>query len=539
VNAEFCDKARRFRELLNSNQLEFIMEAHNGLSARIVERAGFRGIWGSGLSISASLGVRDNNEASWTQVLEVLEFMVDATSIPIMMDGDTGFGNFNNMRRLVRKLCNTGVAAVCIEDKLFPKTNSFIGDAQPLAEIEEFCGKIKAGKDSQLDDNFSIVARLEALISGWGMDEALRRAERFHAAGADAVLIHSKKSGADEILGFMQAWGNRCPVVIVPTMYYATPTEQFRRAGVSMVVWANHNLRAAIAAMRTTSRRIFEEKTLVNIEDSLPSVKEVFDLQENQELMEAERRYLPSRGRTISGIVLATSRGTPLGALTEDRPKCMVDVRGQPLLTHLSKVLRDAGVAPITVVRGYRKEAIDLKGLDYIDNDDFARSGELGSLVAASANLRGECLIMYGDMLFRRFILDDLLESPTDITVVVDGQRDAVAGPADLVRCSAKFLRSSAIPREGPVLLHSVGRHVSRDRADGEWIGLLRVKGDGCKRLAEEIARSAAEPDGGTARLPDVLERLIARGEKIGVVYISGYWMDVDTMTDVARAQTF
>ena len=122
------NRFQALRQLLLSPDLSFLMEAHNGLSAKIVEEAGFQGIWASGLSISASLGVRDNNEASWTQVLEVLEFMADATSIPMLVDGDTGFGNFNNVRRLVRKLCDRGVAGVCIEDKLFPKTNSFIGE---------------------------------------------------------------------------------------------------------------------------------------------------------------------------------------------------------------------------------------------------------------------------------------------------------------------------------------------------------------------------------------------------------------------------
>jgi len=137
-------KFKSFRELLQSGKTEFLMEAHNGLSARIVQEAGFAGIWASGLSISAALGVRDNNEASWTQVLEVCEFMSDATQIPILLDGDTGYGNFNNMRRLVQKLEQREIAAVCIEDKLFPKTNSFInGDRQPLADVEEFAGKIK------------------------------------------------------------------------------------------------------------------------------------------------------------------------------------------------------------------------------------------------------------------------------------------------------------------------------------------------------------------------------------------------------------
>src|SRR6202049_281510 len=171
-------RARKLRQMLESPQLEFLMEAHNGLSARIVREAGFKGIWASGLSISAQFGVRDNNEASWTQVVDMLEFMADASDLPILLDGDTGYGNFNNMRRLVRKLEQRGIAGVCIEDKQFPKTNSFLnGERQPLAEMDEFCGKIKAGKDSQSDPNFSIVARVEALIAGWGMEEALKGAE--------------------------------------------------------------------------------------------------------------------------------------------------------------------------------------------------------------------------------------------------------------------------------------------------------------------------------------------------------------------------
>jgi len=287
-------RANRFRQMLQSENLEFIMEAHNGLSAMIVEEAGFKGIWASGLSMSAALGVRDNNEASWTQLMEVLEFMSDATTVPIMMDGDTGFGNFNNFRRLVQKLEQRRIAAICIEDKLFPKTNSFIGEKQPLADVGEFCGKIKAGKDSQRDADFSIVARVEALIAGRGMSEALDRAGAYADAGADAILIHSKKADGDEILRFKQVWRNDCPVVIVPTTYYATPTEEFVSAGISMIIWANHNLRAAIGAMQDMSRRIFEEQSLAGVEQAIPSVKDVFELQKHAELAEAEKRYLPN-----------------------------------------------------------------------------------------------------------------------------------------------------------------------------------------------------------------------------------------------------
>jgi phosphoenolpyruvate phosphomutase len=274
--------------------MAFIMEAHNGLSAKIVEEAGFKGIWGSGLTISASLGVRDNNEASWTQVLDVMEYMSDVVSIPILLDADTGYGNFNNVRRLVRKLEQRGVAAMCIEDKLFPKTNSFInGEQQPLADVEEFSGKIKAAKDTQQDPDFCVVARVEALIAGWGLPEALRRAEAYYRAGADAILMHSKISTADEILAFMARWGDTCPVVIVPTMYYNTPTQVFRDSGVSMVIWANHLLRASIKVMQETASQIHAEQSLVSVEGKIVSIQEIFRLQNAAEVKEAEKVYLP------------------------------------------------------------------------------------------------------------------------------------------------------------------------------------------------------------------------------------------------------
>ncbi|MCZ6771393.1 MAG: phosphoenolpyruvate mutase [Proteobacteria bacterium] len=289
-------KTTQFKQILFSNTTEFLMEAHSGLSARIVEEAGFAGIWGSGLSLSASLGVRDANEASWTQILEVLEFMSDSTSIPILVDADTGYGNFNNVRRLVRKLEQRQVAALCIEDKIFPKTNSLINGApQPLADIDEFAGKIKAAKDVQLDENFSVVARVEALIAGQGMAEALRRAEAYHRAGADAILIHSKAPEPDEILTFIREWQNRCPIVIVPTTYFATPTEVFEQAGVSVVIWANHTLRASIRAMRETVSMIYRERSVSGVQQQIVTLEDVFTLQKFEELKIAEREYLPQR----------------------------------------------------------------------------------------------------------------------------------------------------------------------------------------------------------------------------------------------------
>lgn len=281
-------------ELILSNDLSFLMEAHDGLSAAIAERAGFKGLWASGLSISSALGYRDANEASWTQVVDVVERMVDATNIPVLVDGDSGFGNFNNARLLAKKLEQRGASGVAIEDKGFPKMNSFVGDRHPLAEVDEFCGRLKAVKDATGPD-FVLVARIEALIAGHGLDEAITRAHAYAKAGADAILIHSRKAVADEILGFAKEWDNKLPVVIVPTKYYRTPVSAYRKAGISTVIWANHTMRAAIAGMRDICARIQTEESIAGIEEQVAGLEELFSLVDYDELAQAEERYLPKQ----------------------------------------------------------------------------------------------------------------------------------------------------------------------------------------------------------------------------------------------------
>ena len=537
AQSEPASKPGRLRALLQAPALSFIMEAHNGLSGKIVEEAGFEGIWASGLSMSAALGVRDNNEASWTQVLEMLEFMADATTIPILVDGDTGYGNFNNVRRLVKKLCQRGIAGVCIEDKLFPKTNSFIGENQPLADVEEFCGRIKAGKDSQSDDDFQLVARVEALIAGWGMDEALRRAEAYHKAGADAVLIHSKKATADEITGFCEAWGGRAPVVIVPTMYHRTPTQTFRDAGVSMVIWANHNMRAAVSAMRQVSTAIRESESLVAVEEEIAPVREVFALTGQAELAAAEARYLAAGGGPRA-ILLAASRGAKLGPLTEQRPKCMLDVRGEPLLQRLVRTINENGLRDVTVVRGYRKEAIALAGIETVDNDRYGETGEAASLACARDRLDGPCLVSYGDILFRRHVLDGLLAAEGDIVTVVDARRRADSSrapdrPVDWVRCSRPFTGSYL--DDDRVILEAIWNdETGAGDAHGEFIGLTRLSEDGAALVRGAL--DAMNKDGSldTADLPALFTRLIAQGATVDVLYITGHWLDVDDAFDLA-----
>jgi phosphoenolpyruvate phosphomutase len=528
-------RTTRLRRLVTRPELAFLMEAHDGLSARIVQEAGFEGIWASGLTVSATFGVRDNNELSWSQVTDHAAFMADATTLPILLDGDTGYGNFNNMRRLVRKLEQVGVAGVAIEDKLFPKTNSFLrADRQPLADVDEFCGKIKAGKDSQTDPDFVLVARVEALIAGWGPGEALRRAEAYHAAGADAILMHSRASSPAEIFGFLAEWGDRAPVVLVPTKYWRTPTDDFRARGVSVVVWANHLLRSAITAMQATARKIREDESLIHVEPHVAPLHEVFRLQGDEELQEAERRYLPAASAPVlSAVVLAAGASDDFGGLTARVPKAMLKVQGRPILARLLEDLGRAGCRATTVVRGYRAEAVAAGASRLVDNPDFATTGEAYSLALAGEDLGPGTLVAFGDIVLKRHIIPALLEEAGEgITIVVDSALAGAQQP-DLVRCDRPD--TGRFSFDGVSLL-AVGDGVESAASHGVWIGLLHLGQEGAGWLVDAIRRARADGTLATARLCDLLARIVADGRPVRVVYTRGGWVNVNSLADLVDA---
>lgn len=533
-------KAKKFREMLVSPELEFICEAHNGISAKIVEEAGFKGIWGSGLTISATMGVRDSNEASWTQVLDVLEFMADATSIPLLIDADTGYGNFNNVRRLVKKLEQRGIAAVCIEDKLFPKTNSLLENGrQQLADIDEFAGKIKAAKDAQTDPHFSVVARLESFIAGHGLADALRRADAYHRAGADAILVHSKISRPDEVLAFKKEWADRSPVIIVPTKYYRTPAEVFREAGFSMVIWANMILRSALLPMKETAAHLAKEQSLLTLNDRIASVGEIFRLQGAEELEEAEKRYLPFNQEKGQAIILAASQGKEFGALTEEKPKALLEISGRPILYKQIDTLREIGVSDITVVRGFRKELIDAPDIHYIDNDDYADTQEAASLLKGIENMNGKTLITYGDILYKKYIPTTLFETEGDFVIAVDADwhsRYGKSGYADFVSCDKPYQKKIF---DQKVKLIDMSTFLKKEDISGEWTGLLSVSPRGLDIIKATLHALSKRENFKKARIAELFRELIKQGREIKVFYISGHWLDIDDIHDLSYAGSF
>lgn len=528
-------KATRLKSLLTSPALSYFMEAHNGASARISERTGFDGIWASGLSMSTALGVRDNNELSWSQVLDQLEYMADVTEIPILVDGDTGFGNFNTVRRFVRKLSSRGVAGVCLEDKTFPKTNSFLGDRHQLVSIDEFCGKIRAGKDAQLVDDFCIVARIEALIAGRPMEEALQRADAYADAGADAIVIHSRKSDPDEILEFMARWDGRVPVVLIPTKYFRTPVDDLARGGASSIVWANHNLRASLKAMEEVSETIMRTRSLVDVEPNVYPLADVFALTGTEELEEAELRYEP-QGGTAGAIVLAASRGEALGPLTEDKPKCMLSIRGRTILDRQLAAFRAAGVSDVTVVAGYKADSVEAPGAEIVVNAAFADTGEAQSLSLAAEALARPVIVSYGDVVFEPFFAEILCTSAAEVTLLVDPHLPVDAPAADRILCDPAH--GDGLDGAEAVSMVEIGAGVATDAPGAaQWTGLMALDIAGARKLKQAIAACAEDGTLATAGITDLLARVKADGTRIAVRYISGNWRNVNSLLDLAEAR--
>lgn len=279
---------------LNAGELTHVMAAHSPLSARLAEEAGFDGLWASGFELSALYGLADVSLLSMTQHLDMVRAMAGQCSLPIVADIDTGYGNAVNVDHVVREYERAGASAVVIEDKSFPKVTSLLADGrQELVRVEEFEGKIQAALAARSSPDFLIIARTEALIAGFGQDEALRRCHAYEKAGADMLLVHSKSKTPDEIEHLVEAWDGSAPIVIVPTAYPDLTAERIAELGkIRMVIYGNHAIRASITAMQKVFATIIEERGIKTADREIVPVTEVFRLQRMDEIRRLENSFL-------------------------------------------------------------------------------------------------------------------------------------------------------------------------------------------------------------------------------------------------------
>lgn len=284
-------RRRKLRRLLSAKEVVRIMEAHNGLSGLLVENAcverdgarhEFDGLWLSSLTDSTAKGRPDIELVDRTSRMQTMNEILEVTTKPIIFDGDTG-GPSEHFTFLVKTLERLGVSAVIIEDKTGLKRNSLFGSdvEQTLDDIDDFCYKISQGKKAQVTDEFMIIARIEALIAGAGLEEALKRAKAYIAAGADGLMIHSRHKDGEEIKAFCASYAlfeEKVPLVAVPTSYNHFTEEELGKMGFQIVIYANHLLRSAYPAMKRTAEDILRAGRSLEVDERCMPIKEILTL---------------------------------------------------------------------------------------------------------------------------------------------------------------------------------------------------------------------------------------------------------------------
>ena len=272
--------SKKLREIIEKNAILKVGGAFDAMSAKLVEINGFDAVWAGSFAISATHAVPDASIMTMTEFLQVSKNMVDACQIPIIADCDTGFGGPTNVSHLVTQYEKSGIAGISIEDKIFPKQNSLLENGKhELLSEKDFVAKIIAGGKAKNDKNFMIIARTEALIAGMGVDEAIKRANAYENAGADAILIHSKSKTADEIFEFCNLWKGKIPLVVVPTSYGSVKINELISHKIKMVIYANQSLRIAHKSMSRLLEKLKNAQSLDEVSDDLSSMEEIFELQ--------------------------------------------------------------------------------------------------------------------------------------------------------------------------------------------------------------------------------------------------------------------
>ena len=279
------------RKKLESNSIVKVGGAFDAMSAKLVETSGFDAVWAGSFAISATHALPDASILTMTEFFDAASSMASTCEIPVIADCDTGYGGPSNVTHMVKKYENAGISSICIEDKIFPKQNSLLeGAKNDLLSEKEFVAKILSAKQARNDKDFLIIARVEALISGAGMNEALKRATAYENAGADAILIHSKQKTPDEIFEFADSWKGSVPIVVVPTTYDSVKISEISLHNVKMIIFANQTLRASHLAMTKLLREMVDTEHISTIEQELSTMQDIFNLQEMYDIKSKEKK---------------------------------------------------------------------------------------------------------------------------------------------------------------------------------------------------------------------------------------------------------
>ena len=541
----------KFKNLRNlfKKKLVRIVGAHDGLGAKLIGESGFDGVWASGLEISASYGLPDANILTMSEYLERAIEMNEATSLPVIADCDTGYGNVNNVIHMVEKYEKAGIAAVCIEDKLFPKVNSFVEGRQDLADIEEFCGKIRAVKNTQKNPDFMIIARVEALIAGWGMKEALKRATAYSESGADAILIHSKKKDNKEILEFCKKFKKKIPIVVVPTTYPKFNEKEMPKHGIKMVIYANHVLRSTIKAVSETLKILNRKGELASIEKKIVPLETVFDLQGMKILKSNEKNYLKTSMSNTQLLIPAAGQPPDISKnleikkidkfIAKNYPIALLKIKDKSILEMNIENARLNNLEKIKIITGYKSELFDkyknVKNLKIVNNANFKRTSQMDSVaIGLDPNLNS--IVIFSDILFEKDIVQRLISKNYDISLAIDTLNQNSSQYCDLAITQKKPLRDGRILTQHRTnIIKKIEKGLNPVKGNFEFVGISYFSKKGSAILLKEYNKLKKKNKYLDFNM--LINHLIKKNVRINAIELNGGWMEIRSKKQFEQAE--
>ena len=561
------ERRGRLKALLAKGSLVRVLEAHNGLSGIVADTlciAGqsggqavtreFDAIWESSLTDSASKGHPDIEVVSFDSRLHTIQEILTVTQKPMIVDGDTG-GDPSTFEYMVSKMERAGISAVIIEDKVFPKRNSLeTGTRQVLQEPDVFAQKIRRGKKVQATDEFMIIARIESLIAGTGMADALDRARTYLQAGVDGIMIHSKSKQPDEILEFAGKYRSLLkelemdkPLVCVPTTYHTILEEELQAAGFQIVIYANHLLRAAYKAMRDTAKSILSNQRSLEADPLCAPVREIFDAVGFLDVKEKDRQ--DAINTNIPVIIPAAGEAPAIEPVLKKTPKSMADIAGKTLLARQVQTLSQNHLTDITVVTGYAGDQMKGEGVAFIHYPDYIKGTELDSILAAQEKMHNGFLMLYSDILLENQVVSQLLACKEDIVLVLDNSiqyLEAVEGKVTdyVISRNRPNRKRRNIKFDHQNTLAKIGKKIDPALATHEFIGLAKFSKTGAEQFLQTYHDALKNLEGkiqeaediSQFRLTDLIQEMIDRGFTVHYLEIHKGWLEIHFPKDIELA---
>jgi phosphoenolpyruvate phosphomutase len=510
----------------------------------------FDALWESSFTDSASKGLPDAEIVGFDSRCTNIKQILDVTNKPMIVDGDTGMDP-SNFEYMVKTLESIGVSAVIIEDKVFPKRNSLEDGSQQLLEDPNvFISKLQRGKNICQTSDFMIIARLESLIAGTGMDDAVYRAGKYIKSGVDGIMIHSKQESPDEIIEFCHRYRELCdelsssiPLVCVPTTYNTVTEEELKDLGVNVVIYANHLMRASYKSMTDVAKTILMKGRSLEVDPFCATTKEIFQHVGFLDIKEKDQLY----AKKSETVIIPAAGSDP----EFDVPKAALKISGIPLLELQKKTLHSLGISDINVIRGYGGDSIQVKDIRYYENDRFGDTGILESLLKAKDKMEDGFIYLNSDILFTENIIRNLMNTWGDIILVVDNSytyhKHQVDKELDLI---ISRNRSGTEPHFKDLHINfgeivRIGKKINKMEADYEFTGIAKFSEKGAAILIKVYNDLKGKIRGAfheaehfeKASFTDIIQELISMGIKVEFMNVYKGWMEIHDRKDLKLAQ--